>query len=104
MSPPPGILELVPDSAETNEGDFDDFAEIALDGRDGDASPGTGRGTSAPNSDADETNRLEASEAASENASQHKKGFGQPGRSGPPGNKNARTHGIYGLRRGVRER
>jgi hypothetical protein len=29
---------------------------------------------------------------------------GKPGRSGPPGNKNARTHGMYALKRAVQER
>jgi hypothetical protein len=29
---------------------------------------------------------------------------GKPGRSGPPGNKNARTHGMYSLKRAVQER
>jgi hypothetical protein len=64
--PPTGILELVPDSAETNE---DDCVEIAPDATDGNARP-----------------------------------CGKPGRSGPPGNKNARTHGMYALKRAVQER
>jgi hypothetical protein len=101
--PHPGVLKLVPD-IDTNEGDFDDFAEIALDGMDGDASLGTGPGASVANTDADETNTLEGSEAASENASRRKKGFGQPGRSGPPGNRNAARHGHYSLKRAVQER
>jgi hypothetical protein len=66
MSPPRDILQLVPDSMETNE---DDFVEIAPDATDGSARP-----------------------------------CGKPGRSGPPGNKNARTHGMYALKRAVQER
>jgi hypothetical protein len=64
--PPRGVLELVPDSMETND---DDFVEIAPDATDDSARP-----------------------------------CGKPGRSGPPGNKNARTHGMYALKRAVRER
>src|SRR5436189_745349 len=66
MNPPRGVLELVPDSMETNE---DDCVEIAADATDGSARP-----------------------------------CGKPGRSGPPGNKNARTHGMYSLRRAIQER
>jgi hypothetical protein len=104
MSAPPGILHLVPDFVETNECEADDFAEIVVDETDSDVSPGTGPGRSVPMTDPDETNTPEGWEAARENVPPRKKGFGQPGRSGPPGNKNARTHGMYALKRAVQER
>jgi hypothetical protein len=39
-----------------------------------------------------------------ENAAPRRKGCGQVRRSGPPGNRNARTHGMYALKRAVQER
>jgi hypothetical protein len=55
-------------------------------------------------SDSAETNATEALETAREKPEARPKGHGQPGRSGPPGNQNARRHGLYTLKRAVRER
>jgi hypothetical protein len=103
-TPPQGILGLVPDIDDTDDGDFEDLAEIALNETDADSTPGYGVGESTPISDSDETNTLEALEAALNKVGPRKNGFGKPGRSGPPGNQNARTHGMYSLQRAVRER
>ena len=54
--------------------------------------------------DSEETNAPEVAETAQENVSPRGKGFGQPGRSGPPGNRNAARHGYYSLKRAVQER
>jgi hypothetical protein len=51
-----------------------------------------------------ETNAAGTVESARENLETHPKGHGQPGRSGPPGNQNARRHGLYSLKRAVQER
>jgi hypothetical protein len=55
-------------------------------------------------SDSAETNATEALETTREKPGARPKGHGQPGRSGPPGNQNARRHGLYTLKRAVQER
>jgi hypothetical protein len=47
-----------------------------------------------------ETSALEFTESPSR---EQKRGHGKPGRSGPPGNANARTHGVHTLKRAVKE-
>jgi len=54
--------------------------------------------------DVEETNDDDAAPIAADAAIASTRPGGQPGRSGPPGNKNARTHGMYSLQRAVRER
>jgi hypothetical protein len=55
-------------------------------------------------SDSAETNATELLETAQEKPKAHQKGHGQAGRSGPPGNQNARRHGLYTLKRAVQAR
>jgi hypothetical protein len=54
--------------------------------------------------DSMETNDAAVEEVAPDAAEGSVRPCGKPGRSGPPGNQNARTHGMYGVQRAIRER
>jgi hypothetical protein len=51
-----------------------------------------------------ETNEDDSPDSAACGTERSARPCGKPGRSGPPGNKNARTHGMYALKRAVQER
>lgn len=51
-----------------------------------------------------ETNEDDFVDDASDATDDIARPCGKPGRSGPPGNKNARTHGMYALKHAVQER
>jgi hypothetical protein len=51
-----------------------------------------------------ETNDDNSSDTTAQRAERSARPCGKPGRSGPPGNQNARKHGYYTLKRAVQER